>query len=432
MSSGRVPQLPYEKLMECTHCGLCLPYCPTYRELGVEMDSPRGRIYLVRALVDGRTEVTERLSRHLDLCVGCRACETACPSGVSFASILEHGRNLLGPRPGIGATLDNLLYTWVLPRKSRIAALGHLLSLVQRSPLRRLLALALNSPLVSEKTRHTAELLTFLPADPLEGLQPVNPGEGRPRATVGFLVCCMMRVLMSEVNHSTVRVLNRNGCHVFAPPSQECCGALHAHAGRLEAARALAMTNIEAFEGQDLDAIVTVSAGCGAHMKEYAELFTEEDGWRERAMAFSRKVRDISEFLHGIGLSASFGPLSSRVAYDDPCHLLHGQGIRSEPRELLKEIPGLELVDLKEADWCCGSAGTYMLAEREMALRLLSRKIEDIRHSGADIVATGNPGCLLWIEWGLRREGVKATCVHPVQLLDAASGGPDLSLPSQG
>ncbi len=414
--------LPYEKLMECTHCGLCLPYCPTYRELGVEMDSPRGRIYLVRALEDRRVALTEKLALHLDLCVGCRACETACPSDVAFGSILEHGRHLLGERPGTMPRLLNFLYRQVLPKKDRILALGKLLGIVQHSPLKILMDFAIRDGLLPEEMANALDILTTLPVAPQEELRPVYEATSEKRLTAGLLICCMMRVLLTEVNTSTIRALNRSGCEVVVPSGQECCGALHAHAGQLDEARRLAMINIRAFERSEVEVIVTNSAGCGAHMRDYPQLFRGLEEWEDRARGFSEKVRDVSEVLDTLGPSEGIGPLSWKVAYDDPCHLLHGQGVGEEPRRVLRRIPNLGLVDLKEAEWCCGSAGSYMFTQREMALRLLRRKLEDIESSGADIVATGNPGCLLWLAWGLKRWGIPASCLHPVQVLDAAYG----------
>ncbi len=414
--------LPYEKLMECTHCGLCLPFCPTYRELGVEMDSPRGRVYLVRALEDRRAAVTERLALHLDLCLGCRACETACPSGVSFGRILEQGRSLLGQMSRNSGFLPDLLYRHILPRKSRIVALGRLLGVYQSSPLRGPIDSLLSRFLVSDDALKALDILGALPARPQENLGRSYDAEGERKVTVALMVCCMMRVFLTDVNDATVRVLKRHGCDVVVPARQECCGALHAHAGRLEDSRRLAMRNIAAFEASGADVYVTNSAGCGAHMKEYPQLFPGEAEWEERARRFSERVRDVSELLHWLGPLDGLKQLSMKVAYDDPCHLLHGQGIRDEPRELLGRIPGLKLVSLKEPDWCCGSAGTYMFTQREMALQLLRRKLADIRASGADTVATGNPGCLLWMAWGMKREGIPMSCVHPVQILDMASG----------
>lgn len=417
---GRTLPLPYEKLMECTHCGLCLPFCPTYRELSVEMDSPRGRIYLVRALEDARVGVTTKLARHLDLCVGCLACETACPSDVSFGLILEHGRSRLGDSSETSGLLADLLYRSVLPRKSRIVALGRVHALYQRSRLARTAVRWGLQAYMPESFLHTMDVLTALPSRPSKGFEPVYMAEKPNQARVSLLVCCMMRVLLQEVNDATIRVLNRNGYDVEVPAGQECCGALHAHAGRLSEARTLAEVNIEAFERSGEGVILTNSAGCGAHMKKYHHLFDGDQVWEERARRFSERVQDVSEFLASVIPLDGLRHLSYRVAYDDPCHLLHGQGIGEEPRRLLGGIPGMQLVELKEPDWCCGSAGTYMLTQRDMALKLLQRKVEDIRASGADIVATGNPGCLLWISWGLKRSGSAVKCLHPVELLDMA------------
>lgn len=428
---GPVEALPYEKLMECTHCGLCLPSCPTYRELGVEMDSPRGRIYLVRALEDARAAVTPRLALHLDLCVGCRACETACPSGVSFGRILEHGRSRLGGGRGPFPRLQDALYRRLLPRKRRLAVLARLAAFVQRTPLRRILARLREGDVLPAEVRHALDVMTTIPARPPRPLPDEAPALGPRQGTAGLLICCMMRVLLTEVNEATVRVLQRYGNRVRTPSMQECCGALHAHAGRLEEARDLAKVNIAAFEGADVDVVVTNSAGCGAHMKEYPHLFAGDPAWEARARRFSEKVRDVAEHLASLPPPKLGGTFPLRVAYDDPCHLLHGQGIREEPRSLLRGVPGLDFVEMKEPDWCCGSAGTYMLTQPEMARRLLRRKLEDIRGTGAQVVATGNPGCLLWLRWGLAREGLSAQALHPIQILDMALGSPGEVRPAE-
>ncbi len=410
----------YEKLMECTHCGLCLPLCPTYRELRVEMDSPRGRIYLVRALEDGRVGVTKRLASHLDLCVGCLACETACPSDVSFGNILGHGRSLLGRASTTSGLLSDLFYQSVLPRKSRIVALGRLLRFLQSRPGEGINVASRLETYLPGNLGHAFDVLTALPSEPTTPFESVYTPRVPNGRRVGLLVCCMMRVYLTRVNDATIRVLNRGGHEVVVPASQECCGALHAHAGRLSEARHLAEVNIRAFENAGVDFILTNSAGCGAHMKQYPYLFDGDAHWEARAQSFSERVQDISEFLFSIGPLEGLGKLPHRVAYDDPCHLLHGQGVREEPRQLLRQIPALQLVDLKEPDWCCGSAGTFMFTQKEMALKLLDRKLEAIGDSGAEIVATGNPGCLLWIEWGLQRAGSAVKCLHPIELLDMA------------
>ncbi len=418
----------YEKLMECTHCGLCLPFCPTYRELKVEMDSPRGRIYLIRALEDGRVGTTTTLAKHLDLCVGCLACETACPSDVAFGHVLERGRSVLGEASESSSILLDLLYRSILPKKNRIVALGRLLRVYQSSRWGfQGLPLVRNSS-ASKTLGRLLEVLGAFPSKPKPVFDQVYESRASNGKRVGLLVCCMMRVLLTNVNDATIRVLNRSGFDVEVPPSQECCGALHAHVGRLDEARRLAKLNIEAFGRSGEHAILTNSAGCGAHMKHYSRLFEGDPEWEGRAKRFSQRVRDVSEFLASDASLEELGSLPYRVAYDDPCHLLHGQRVGEQPRKLLQQIPGLELVDLREPDWCCGSAGTYMITQREMALKLLERKLEDIRASGADVVASGNPGCLLWIGWGLQRENSPVRCLHPVELLDMAHGPTAMSL----
>lgn len=407
----------------CIKCGFCLPKCPTYRETGIESASPRGRIHLMKLVAKGRLQPDE-ISEQLDLCLGCRACETACPAGVKFGKLLEAGREqTLQARhlPRVPRLGQAILFTGLLPHVKRLDLLVDLLWLYQSSGLRWLVRRSRLLRLLGREWPGLESLLPDLPPPRVrQTLREQTAADGRERRRVGFLSGCVMRSVFAHANAATVRVLARNGCHVSTPRQQGCCGALHAHRGDLAAARALARRNIDAFGCLDIDAIIVNAAGCGAMLKEYGDLLADDPDCATRATAFSRQVRDISEFLGGLDLYPGMGELPVRVAYDDPCHLLHGQGISREPRRLLQQIPGVELVPFSEADWCCGSAGVYNLTQPEMSKRLLDRKMRHIAAVSPDVIATGNPGCILQLRWGVQRAGLRTEVVHPVELLDRA------------
>jgi glycolate oxidase iron-sulfur subunit len=404
----------FEGIRACVHCGICLPQCPTYRVLGEEMDSPRGRVYLIRAAAEGRLALTPTFIRHLDLCLGCRACESACPSGVPFGRLLEATRGQierLAPRP-LGQRLRSALLLSVLPHPRRLGVLVGAARLYQRSGLQRLVrGTRLLAPLRRLKALEGL-LPETLPADS-QRLPETVPAHGPRKGTVGLLVGCVQRLLFPRVNRETARLLGRAGYEVRVPRGQGCCGALHLHAGRIDQARRLASRLVSRF-GREVDLVVTNAAGCGSAMREYAHWL---HGDRE-AEAFSLKVRDVSELLAEADLPCR--RLETTATYHDPCHLAHGQRIRSQPRRLLARIPGLRLVELQESDLCCGSAGVYNLLEPEMADRLLALKVERIRATGARVVATGNPGCLLQISRGCRAERLPVEVLHPVELLGRA------------
>jgi glycolate oxidase iron-sulfur subunit len=429
----------------CIKCGFCLPKCPTYRETGVESASPRGRIHLMKLVAKGRLR-PEEIYDQLDFCLGCRACETACPAGVKFGKLLEAGREqTLGAKPFAWPQrlVQWIFFSELLPHLKRLDLLIDLLWLYQASGLRWLVQ---SSRLLCLFSKAFAELESLLPDLPpprvRQRLHDQTPAEGDEQRRVGFLAGCMMRSIFAGANLATVRVLAKNGCRVITPHAQGCCGALHAHRGDLATARAMARQNIDVFAARAVEAVIVNSAGCGAMLKEYGHLLADDPIYAGRALAFSRQVKDVSEFLAGLTLNPQIGHLPLRVAYDDPCHLLHGQGISREPRLLLQQIPGLELVPFKEADWCCGSAGVYNLTHPEMSMRLLDRKMRHIADGRPDAIATGNPGCLLQLAWGVKRAGLPAEVVHPIELLDrayqssgpndhgypAAQGAPELSL----
>lgn len=404
-------------LRACVHCGICLPQCPTYRVLGEEMDSPRGRLYLIRAAAEGRIDLTPGLARHLDLCLGCRACETACPSGVPFGRLLESARDQLERRAVRApardrSTLDFLL--GLFPYPGRLAPVLQALKLYQWSGMQVVVrGLGLLAPW--RTLRAMEALLPPLPAAAVP-LPEVIAARAARRGRAGLLLGCVQRFLHSDVNADTARLLSAAGYEVIVPREQECCGALHLHAGRLEEFRGMARRLMATFD-RDLDVVVVNAAGCGAALKEYGH-WLEEDG----ARAFSARVQDVSEVLAECTLPLR--ELRATVTYHDPCHLAHGQKIRLQPRELLGRIPGLTLVDLPDSDVCCGSAGVYNLLEPEMAGELGRRKAERIRETGARLVATGNPGCLMQIGRHCRAQGLPVEVVHPVTLLARALGEP--------
>jgi glycolate oxidase iron-sulfur subunit len=403
-----------EEIRKCVHCGICLPQCPTYRVLGQEMDSPRGRIYLMRAAAEGRIALTETFARHLDLCLGCRACETACPSGVRFGSLLEATRaqfRRYGP-PARRRLLDRFIYS-VFPEPGRMGAALGLLRFYRRSGLQRLVRSA-GVLRLSPRLAAMEGLLGDVPrAEPLPEL---IPARGRPRGRVGLLTGCVQRYLFPGVNRDTARLLAFAGWEVVVPRAQGCCGALELHAGRTDDFRARARRLAATFS-DNVDWVVTNAAGCGSAMKESGH-------WVSEARGLAARTRDVTEVLADAELS--LGRLEVTVTYHDPCHLAHGQRLRQEPRQLLQRIPGLRLVELAESDLCCGSAGVYNILEPGIARDLLELKVTRIVETGASVVATGNPGCLMQIAQGARARRLDVAVVHPVELLaraaDAYSG----------
>jgi glycolate oxidase iron-sulfur subunit len=411
-----------EDLIRCVHCGFCLNYCPTYLQLGMETDSPRGRIHLIRALSEGRAGPTRNLLAHLDLCLQCRACQASCPSGVPYGRIMETARAQVLTSAGrpLSWRLRALILRQLLPYQRRLRLLASALRLYQRSGLQALL--------------RRSRVLRWLPgglAD-LENALPTIPprffkGEGilaepasNPSRTVGLLTGCVMPVLYAHTHEATLRVLARNGCRVVAPLGQVCCGALNLHAGDLETARRLARRNIDAFLEAGVEAVITNSAGCSAAMKEYGELLADDPEYAEKARSFAGMVRDITEYLVELPFKDGLGPLPQRVTYQDPCHLAHAQGITRPPRDILAAIPELELVEMEEADRCCGSGGIYSVVQREMSAQLLENKMRAVAATGAGVIATANPGCAMQLEAGLRRHGLEGRVVHVVELLDQA------------
>jgi glycolate oxidase iron-sulfur subunit len=395
-------------LRTCVHCGICLPHCPTYRVLGEEMDSPRGRLYLMRAVGEGRIAPTETFRRHLDLCLGCRACETACPSGVPFGSLLEAARAQT-VRTRRRVSLHALLHA-VFPHPTRLRAVLALGRLYRRTGAQRL---ARRAGMLRPFPRLAALDALLADAPAAEALPAMVPARGPARGRVGLLVGCVQRHLFADVNRDTARLLALAGWDVVIPRGQGCCGALDLHAGRLDACRRRARALAAAFAG--VDAVVTNAAGCGSAMKAYDHWITDAP----EVARLARATRDVTELLADAALPLD--RLDLTVTYHDACHLAHGQGVRRQPRILLERIPGVSVVELRDSEQCCGSAGVYNILEPAVADRLLADKVARVAETGARVLAAGNPGCLLQIARGCRERGLDVEVLHPVTLLARAA-----------
>ena len=407
-----------EDLSRCVHCGLCLNSCPTYLVTGLEVESPRGRIHFAKLIDEGRSELTPAIARHWDLCLQCRACEAVCPSGVAYGRIQEHARAQLSRAPGgrVQRRLGRLMLRNVVARRRVLAAAMAPARWWANAPLRgtvrRTGVLRLMGRLGAGERQLPARMgRPFRPGESL-----AQPAQARHRALL--FSGCVMGELFGDVHRATGRVLARAGVAVEAPAEQGCCGALHAHDGDLEFARKLARRNITAFDESDRPIVVN-SAGCGAAMKEYGDLLSGDAKWAARARAFATRVKDPSEYLAEVG-SGRGGTLTARIAYQDACHLAHAQGIREQPRDLLRGIAGCEMVETAGADVCCGAAGTYSLVQPEMSAQLRSRKAAQFREAEPDIVVTANPGCQMQYTAAVAEAGIKARVMHLMEVLDEA------------
>jgi glycolate oxidase iron-sulfur subunit len=418
--------LSVEGVNQCVHCGLCLAYCPTFSELGTEMDSPRGRIFTIKSLAEGRMSLSDSNVEHLSLCLDCRACETVCPAGVPYGRLIEAAKaEIERQRPGNAA---RRVFRWVNfglllghPRILRAAAAG--LRLYQASGLQTLVRRSGLVKLLPGTLPAWEALLPPMPsAADRAPLPPHAPAEGERRGRVAMLAGCIQSVVFGAHNRATMRILAKNGYDVVVPSAQGCCGALNAHGGDHARAIAMAKRTIEVFEAARVDAVVVNTSGCGAHMKAFGALLGDDPAWAERARGFAASVRDISELLAQAPLRGPLRPVPMTVTYHDPCHVVHGQKIKKEPRQLLAQVPALTVIELPESDWCCGSAGIYNLTQPEMAARLLARKVGHVESTGAQAVVTANPGCILQIQQGLRERGRDVAVLHLVEILDKAYG----------
>jgi len=411
----------YEDYSKCIHCGLCLNYCPTYRELHLESDSPRGRIYQMIQVDEGRLELGDSFVEHMDLCLDCRSCETACPSGVHYGRLIEAARaqiHLHYKRPLLERIGRKLFYEHLLTSPALMKLFGYAMVFYRRSGLRDLLRA---SGFLKELGLADVEAVAPDAETPFffSQIGKVFPATGECRYRVAFFAGCLANVTHARMNEATVRVLQANGCEVAVPTGQGCCGALHVHAGVRNVARDLARKNINAFLAGGFDAFITNAAGCGSTLKEYGELLPHDP----RAAEFAKKMEDASEFLARVGLTQRLGPVAGVATYQDPCHLAHGQRVRSAPRELIRKIPALQYRELAHTEICCGSAGVYNVMHSDLAMDLLRNKMSDVADTRADVVLTANPGCLLQLRAGARLFSEKhpPRVLHVMELLDESA-----------
>jgi glycolate oxidase iron-sulfur subunit len=418
--------LDYSVVQQCMHCGLCLPTCPTYDATKIERHSPRGRISLMRAIADGRLEATKIFADEMYFCLGCLACMTACPAGVNYAELFEHARAEAETSGVLKSPKRNLIRAfairWLFMDLSHLRLVGRVLRIYQQLGLQNLVRRSGVLKLLPKRLQELEGITPDIqPKFSAELIAPVTPATGTKRYRVAMLIGCAQDLIFSDINRDTVEVLARNGCEVITPPKQLCCGSLHAHNGEWELAQQLARKQLEQFPPDQFDAIITNAGGCGSHLKHYHKLLADDPVYRDRAVLWDKKVKDIHEWLVEIGiqLPANHAP-AQVVTYHESCHLAHGQKITAQPRQLLGLIPNLKLVELPESLWCCGSAGIYNIVQPEMANQLLDRKLKHIKSTGASIVANGNPGCLLQLINGAKHQGLNLRVVHPVTLLAEA------------
>ena len=421
----RTPAIPglqpiYEDYARCVHCGLCLNHCPTYKLWHLEADSPRGRIFQMIRVKDGEAPVNSTFVEHIDKCLDCRACETACPSGVEYGKLVEFARARIAKeykRPFFSRLARNFAYRWLLPQPGRIAFFATLLRIYQNWGLQ---TLARKSGVLLGMGLAEREALLPSVDDQFffRRLGKTFPAIGETRARVAFFGGCVAQVTFAELNEATIRVLTANGCEVTVPRQQVCCGALASHAGDREAARSVARRNLRAFGGDEFDVILTNAAGCGSTLKEYSHLFSQGEPEYESSKEFESRVRDVTEFLDTLGIVASMKEFATRVTYQDSCHLLHGQKVREAPRRLLKAVPGIQFVELPYSDICCGSAGVYNITQTEASMELLAEKMKNAAGTGAEVIVTANPGCLLQMRAGVKMYKTGQKVLHVMEVLD--------------
>ena len=420
------PDMPTEAdLYRCVHCGLCLSSCPTYVETGLEMESPRGRLALMKAVNERRVTITPRIVSHWEMCLQCRACEAVCPSGVPYGRIMERTRSQVRSAGLQGRELKRLgrfFLNSALPNPKRLKRGAYLIRLYQWLGIQKLVRLSRLLYLIPGGIGKLEAQLPPLSRRFFGPSDDTHPAQGEKKMAVALLSGCVMPLMQGPTMEATVRVLTRNGCDVMVPRGQGCCGALNTHAGDLHNSRAMARANIDSLMAGGVERIITSSAGCGSSMKEYAELLKDDTEYREKAQRFSAMTQDITEFLVSLPFQAPASAVNRRVTYQDPCHLAHAQRIIAAPRAILNSIPGLELVEMENSAFCCGGAGIYSSVQPDLSKRLLKRKMDTIDATASQEVITANPGCMMQLQMGLKSQGKNSRVRHVVDILDEAYG----------
>lgn len=416
------PDAPQEsELYKCVHCGFCLQACPTYVETGLEAESPRGRIALMKAVNEGRIGITDSVMRHWDLCIQCRACEVACPSGVPYGNLIEATMQQVADRrkPGyVNGKIATMALKRLLPNQSFLAMVVGSMRLYQRMGLQKAMRKSGLLRLLPGNMGELEDSMPDLPSEVFRAQGQVYPAQGERKARVALLSGCVMPLIHGPQMNAVVRVLTRNGCEVVVTKAQVCCGAINSHVGDLETTRELARRNIDAFLADGMDYVAVASAGCGSRMKEYGHLLRNDSAYAEKAEAFSAKVQDIHELLAALPIEPPKGHLPYRITYQDSCHLSNAQRITAAPRQLLRSIPGIEFIELSNADKCCGAGGTYTITERDFSMRILDTKMRAVRETKANIIATANPGCMMQLQYGAQRDGMAVEVRYITDLLD--------------
>jgi glycolate oxidase iron-sulfur subunit len=431
-SGFRGINIPSDELLNnCIHCGLCLPTCPTYSLTGLEKSSPRGRIRIIKGVAEGTLSISREFVYEMNFCLDCQACETSCPAGIKYGSLVEAARAQIYQEKYEGRLAHyskKILLGWLFESHGRLKRAARILRLIQTSYIQSLIGIGKEFRVFPRKISNSNSLAPKISksysSDTLH--ESITPNI-HSRYKVILLTGCVMDVAFADINEDTVQLLLHHGCEVIVPREQQCCGSLQAHNGDIASARRLAQHNTELFSRYDFDYIVMNSAGCGAYMKEYGEIFRDDTRFAEKANSISKRVRDLTEFLNDTGfhpaLNRNENPFfGKKVTYHDACHLVHAQHISEQPRKLIKSIAGIEYIELRESTWCCGSAGIYNITHYNDSMQILRRKIDNIKQAGPDIVITGNPGCLIQILHGLNQEKMHIELLHTATFLRRACG----------
>ncbi|MCK9210934.1 MAG: (Fe-S)-binding protein [Ignavibacteriaceae bacterium] len=409
-------------LTQCMHCGMCLATCPTYELTKLERSSPRGRIKLIKSIAEGKLELSNLFAEEMNFCLDCQACETACPAGVQYGKMVESARVII-EHSSVGSSKINkaikkFLLNSIVAQHSRLKLLARFLYFYQNSGIQKVLIKVLS---VFPTAKKLIEIESLTPkiskVFSSEGLKEKTFPENPAKYKIAFSTGCIMDVAFSDINFDTIEVLQKNQCEIITPKKQVCCGSLHAHNGEIEKAKELAKKNLDVFSEFEYDFLISNSAGCGAFMKEYVHLFADDPQYAQKAKMFSQRVKDISEFLANFGPNNQMHSLEETVTYHDACHLCHSQKITEEPRKLLQQIPGLNLIPLEESTWCCGSAGIYNVTRHDDAEKILERKMKNLKDTGADVVVAGNPGCIGQLKYGIKKYGLKMEVLHTISLV---------------